>query len=131
MDWMTWYNSLVKPSWTPAPATIQLIWQILYPIIAISFGFVFVQALRRKIPWHVALLFAINLSANLAFTPIQFGMRSLPLAAADILIVWATIPWMMVVVWRYYRWVAVAQLPYFVWVSLATVLQLSITATNW
>lgn len=30
MDWLTWYNGLVKPSWTPAPATIGMIWQILY-----------------------------------------------------------------------------------------------------
>ncbi len=24
MDWMTWYENLAKPSWTPAPATIRL-----------------------------------------------------------------------------------------------------------
>jgi benzodiazapine receptor len=29
MNWLDWYNSLAKPSWTPAPATIGLIWQIL------------------------------------------------------------------------------------------------------
>lgn len=130
MDWMTWYNGLEKPSWTPAPSTIGRIWSILYPIIFVSFGFVFVQMFRRKINWKVALPFAINLVANLVFTPIQFGMRNLPLAAVDILIVWATIIWMMAAIWRYYRWVAVAQVPYFIWVSLATVLQLSITWNN-
>ena len=131
MPWIDWYNSLAKPNWTPAPATIGMIWQILYPIILVSFGFVFVQAIRKKMPRLVALPFAINLVANVIFTPIQFGMRNLPLAAIDILIVWVTIIWMMVVVWRHYRWVSVAQVPYFVWVSLATVLQLSITAMNW
>jgi benzodiazapine receptor len=131
MDWMPWYNGLAKPSWTPAPATIGLIWQILYPIILVSFGFVFVQAFRGKLPSLVALPFAINLVANLIFTPIQFGMRNLPLALVDILIVWATIIWMMISIWSHYRWVAVAQGPYFVWVSIATVLQLSITAMNW
>ncbi len=131
MNWLEWYNSLVKPTWTPAPATIGLIWQILYPIIFVSFGFVLVQAIRGKLPWRVAVPFGINLIANLIFTPIQFGMRNLPLAAVDILIVWATILWMSVAIWRHYRWVALAQLPYFVWVSLATVLQLSITAMNW
>jgi len=131
MTWLTWYNALEKPSWTPAPATIGLIWQVLYPIILVSFAFVFVQAIRKKLPWRVALPFAINLVANLIFTPIQFGMRNLPLAAVDILIVWATILWMTISVWRYYCWVAVAQVPYFIWVSLATVLQLSITAMNW
>ncbi|MHB8974396.1 MAG: TspO/MBR family protein [Pirellulaceae bacterium] len=131
MTWMDWYTSLAKPDWTPAPATIGLIWQILYPIILVTFGFVFVQTLRRKLHWSVALPFAINLVANLLFMPIVSGLRSVPLAAVDILIVWATIIWMAVAIWRHYRWVAVAQGPYFVWVSLATVLQLSITAMNW
>jgi benzodiazapine receptor len=129
--WIDWYNSLAKPSWTPAPATISLIWMILYPIILISFGFVFVQAARKKLPGKVAVPFAINLVANLLFMPIFAGLRNVPLAAADIVIVWATIIWMMVAVWRHCKWIAVAQGPYFIWVSIATVLQLSITAMNW
>ena len=131
MTWMEWYNSLAKPTWTPAPGTIGLIWQILYPIIIVTFGFVFVQAFRRKVSWRVALPFAINLAANLIFTTIQFGLRNLPLALVDILVVWSTIIWMMVAIWPHYRWVAVAQVPYLVWVSIATVLQLSITGMNW
>src|SRR4051794_38229745 len=109
MGWMTWYNSLAKPSWTPAPSTIGLVWQILYPIILITCLFVFVQAVRRKIPWRVAMPFAINLVVNLIFTPIQFGLRNLPLASVDILVVWVTILWMIAAVWGRYRWVAVAQ----------------------
>ena len=92
MPWREWYDALAKPSWTPAPATIGLIWSILYPIILVTFGFVFVQAIRGKIAWRVALPFAINLVTNLIFSPIQFRMRNLPLASADILIVLGTIP---------------------------------------
>jgi benzodiazapine receptor len=67
MTWMEWYNSLAKPSWTPMPSTISLIWMILYPVIVVSFDFVFVQALRGKTPWRMALPFAKNLVANLLF----------------------------------------------------------------
>jgi tryptophan-rich sensory protein len=74
--------------------------------------------------------FLINLVANLLFTPLMFGLRSLPLATVDILSVWASLVWMAWAIWPYYRWVAVAQLPYFVWVSIATVLQLSIVLLN-
>ena len=130
MTWPEWYNSLAKPAWTPSPATISLIWTVLYPVIAASFGFVFVQAIRRIVPWPVALPFAVNLVANLLFMPTFAGLRNLPLAAADILLVWLTIPWCVAAVWRHYRWVAVAQAPYFVWVSVARVLQLWITAMN-
>jgi tryptophan-rich sensory protein len=127
---MEWYESLWKPTWTPAPSTIGLIWQILYPLIIVTFGFMFVQAIRKKVSWMIALPFAINLVANLAFTPIQFGMRNLPLAAVDILIVWGTIMWIIIVTWKTYRWISVAQVPYLVWVSIATVLQLSMTWMN-
>jgi tryptophan-rich sensory protein len=107
-NWIDWYQSLAKPSWTPAPATIGVIWSVLYPVMAISFAFVFVQTLRHKLPWHVALPFAVNLVANLLFMPIFSGMRHLPLAALDILVVWTTILWVMAAVWPQYRWVALA-----------------------
>lgn len=130
MTWMDWYDSLVKPSWTPAPSTISLIWTILYPIILISFGFVFVQAFRGKVGWKLAVPCAINLLANLLFMPIFAGLRNVPLACLDILIVWATIIWCVISAWPAYRWIAVAQLPYFVWVSIAMVIQVSITEMN-
>lgn len=117
MNWMDWYSALAKPSWTPSPKTIGVIWTILYPIIAITFGFVFVQAFRQKVGWLIALTFAINLIANILFMPIFSGMRNVQLAALDILIVWATIIWCVVAIWPPYRWVAVAQVSYFIWVS--------------
>ncbi|TWW08850.1 hypothetical protein E3A20_20190 [Planctomyces bekefii] len=86
---------------------------------------------RGRVGWLVALPFAVNLVSNLIITPIQFGMRNLPLAAVDILVVWITIIWCVIAIWPHFKWVAVAQVPYFLWVSLATVLQLSITAMNW
>ncbi len=62
--------------------------------------------------------------------PIFSGLRNVPLAAVDIVIVWGTIL-CVISVWPVYKWVAAAQAPYFVWVSIAAVLQLSITAMNW
>ena len=131
MTWMDWYSALAKPSWTPTPRTIGVIWMILYPIIFVSFTFVFVQAFRHKVGWLVALPFIINLIANMLFMPIFSGMRNVPLAAVDILIVWTTIIWCVIAIWPHYRWIAVAQVPYFVWVTIATVLQMSITVMNW
>lgn len=130
MNWIDWYNSLAKPSWTPTPATIGLIWTILYPMIAVSFGYVFVQAVRKNLTWKMAMPFAVNLAANLLFMPIFSGLRNLPLAAMDILIVWTTIIWCVVAIWPKYRRVALAQGLYFIWVSIALMLQFSITAMN-
>lgn len=128
---MEWYESLAKPDWTPAPSTIGLIWTLLYPVILGSFAFVFVQIYRGALPRWMAWPFLINLATNLLFMPIFSGLRSVHLAALDILIVWATIVWLMVAIWPRYKWVALAQLPYFAWVSIATFLQISITWMNW
>jgi len=131
MDWMIWYNSLAKPEWTPSPATIGLIWSVLYPVILVSVGFVFIKVYRQQWPRKTAVPFGLNLIANLLFMPIFSGLRNLPLALADILIVWSTILWMMISVRRRSGWLLVAQIPYFVWVSIATVLQIAITGMNW
>jgi tryptophan-rich sensory protein len=115
MDWMEWYNALKKPDWTPAPSTIGTIWSVLYPVIIVTFSFVYVQVGRRKLPPAVAF---------------PFTLRNMVLASIDILIVWASIIWCILAIRRHYLWVAIAQLPYLAWVSLATVLQLSITWMN-
>ncbi len=128
--WKKWYDGLVKPKWTPAPSTIRVIWTVLYPIIVITYGFVFVQTVRGRLPWSVDLPFGINLAANLIFTPILFGLRNLKLASLDILIVLGTIPWAIVVIWPHYPLIGVAQVPYLAWTSIATVLQVSITLMN-
>ncbi len=130
MNWMTWYDSLIKPSWTPAPKTIGLIWTILYPIIAATFTFVFIRCYQGRIPWKIAIPFAMNLIANLMFMPLFSGLRRIDLATVDILVVWASIIWCMVAIWPHYRWVALAQSPYLIWVTIATILQLSITWMN-
>ncbi|QDT04902.1 TspO/MBR family protein [Rubripirellula lacrimiformis] len=130
MSWRDWYDALEKPTWTPEPSTIGLIWQILYPIILVTFGYIFYRVARKKIPFPVAIPLVINLIANVAFTPIQFGLRNLPLAAVDIAIVWITILWAMKAIWPHHRWIALAQIPYLVWVSIATVLQFTITWNN-
>ena len=119
MSWMQWYESLDKPAWTPDPETISVIWNILYPIILVSFSYVFLKAFRGKIPRSSALPFAINLVANVAFTPILFGVRNLVLASFDIVVVLVTLFWGMGMIWRYYRWVAIA-----------TTLQLAIMEMN-
>ena len=130
MDFMTWYHQLSKPGWTPAPGTIGLIWQILYPLILVSFGFVLYQAARGRVGWGVTIPFLINLAANVLFMPLFAGLRNLPLATVDIVVVLATIVWAMAAIWPRYRWVAVTQVPYLTWVSIATVLQISITLAN-
>jgi benzodiazapine receptor len=127
---MDWYDSLIKPAWTPPPGVIGTIWTVLYPVIIVAFGYMVVQVVRGVVPAFVLVPLAINVVANVAFTPIQFGLRNLPLASVDIAIVLATIVWCMVAFWPHSRIASLALVPYLAWVATATVLQLSIAWAN-
>ncbi|MDO8460884.1 MAG: TspO/MBR family protein [bacterium] len=129
-NWQAWYQALTKPSWTPSGQTIGTIWSILYPIIFVTFAIIFYKVYKKKFKSYVATPFIINLVANLLFTPIQFGLKNLPLAVLDILIVWVTIIWGMRVVWKYSKILSLTQIPYLIWVTIATILQLSIALSN-
>ncbi len=125
-----WYAQLQKPFFAPPASVFGPVWGVLYVIIAISFGYVLVQCLRRKLPFAVLLPFILNLLFNAAYTPIQFGLRNNLLASFDILLVLGTLVWAMVAIWPRVKWVALVNIPYLLWVSFATVLQLSITWLN-
>jgi tryptophan-rich sensory protein len=125
-----WYNQLIQPAFAPPSWVFGPVWTALYVVIAISFGYVFWLAVKRRIPRGVALPFALNLLFNFAFTPLQFGLKNNMLAALDILLVLATLVWALRAIWPHRRWVALANLPYLAWVAFATVLQLSITWLN-
>jgi tryptophan-rich sensory protein len=125
------YLQWVQPSWAPPSWLFGPVWSVLYVLIAISFGYVFYKVFKGEIPKLVAVPFVINLLANVSFTPVQFGLQNLSLAAFVIVLVWVTIPWMMWAVYPYAKWVAYMQIPYLLWVSVATVLQLTITYLNW
>jgi benzodiazapine receptor len=129
-SWRPWYDALIKPRWTPTPATISRIWSVLYPIILIADGFVAVQAWRGVVPWRAVTPFAVNLAANLLFMPILIWLKNLWLASADVLLVLASIVWAMVAIWPWYPLIAVAFVPYLLWVCVASCLQLTIAAFN-
>jgi len=125
-----WYQNLIKPSWAPPGWIFGPVWTVLYVIIFITFGTVFYKAFTGKIPWAVALPFALNLVFNFIFTPLQFGLKNNLLAAIDIVLVLGTLIWSFIVIWPYLRWVVYANIPYFLWVLFATILQLTITYLN-
>ncbi len=127
MDTYDWYQSLIKPSWSPPPWLFGPVWTALYILIAISFGKVFWMARKKQIRFVVALPFILNLIFNLAFTPLQFGLKNNLLATVDILLVLGTLIWAMAAIYPHARRLAYIQIPYLVWVLFAAVLQLTIT----
>ena len=130
MNTYNWYSQLIKPSWSPPAWLFGPVWTVLYVLIAVSFGKVFVMAWQKQIPFVIALPLVLNLVFNFAFTPLQFKLKNNRLAAVDILLVLGTLVWAMAAIYPHARWFAYLQLPYLLWVLFATVLQLTITYLN-
>ncbi len=125
------YAQYKKPSWSPPSWLFAPVWTVLYIIIAASFSYVGWLYLESRIPFVIIFPFFLNLAFNFLFTPIQFGLKDNLLAAADIVLVLATLLYALCGILPYAPWVAYANIPYVLWVLFATVLQLTITRLNW
>ncbi len=130
MDSASWYSKLKKPGWAPPGWIFGPVWTVLYILIAVSFGNVFILFVQGELPWQIVLPFALNLVFNFAFTPLQFGLRNNFLASIDILMVLTTLIWSIISIWAQIPWVAYINIPYLLWVGFATVLQLTVTNLN-
>ncbi len=126
----SWYQQLIKPSWAPPSYLFGPVWSVLYLLIAVSFGTVFLMVFRKQIPFIVIVPFVLNLFFNIIFTPIQFGLKNNLLASIDILLVLFTIVWAMIAIYPHARWITFIQIPYLLWVSFASILQITITWLN-
>ncbi len=125
-----WYSTLIKPTWSPPSWLFGPVWSVLYIMITISFGKVFMMLYQKQISFATALPFILNLIFNFSFTYLQFGLKNNLLAAIDILLVLITLIWAMITIFPHAKWITYIQIPYLLWVSFATVLQLTITYLN-
>ncbi len=126
------YNMrLRKPSWAPPAWLFAPVWSVLYLIIGVSYGTVAYMYMQGSIPFSVALPFLLNIIANAAFNPIEFGMRNLFLATIDIVLVLVTLVWAMFAIYPHAAWISVVNIPYLFWVSFATILQATVLRLNW
>jgi benzodiazapine receptor len=130
MNTVNWYRKLHKPKWAPKESLFGKVWSVLYIIIFIVNAYVIYSFIDGSIGWQVALPFWVNLLFNLAFTPIQFGLKNNFLALVDIFLILITLVISIVSVWPFSIFAAFAFLPYLVWVFIATILQASITYLN-
>lgn len=131
MDNYTWYKKLKKPSWAPPNWVFGPVWSFLYVLIAVSFGKVFLMFIAKEISFIILVPFILNLIFNFIFTPIQFGLKNNIVAFIDILLVWLTLLWCIILILPVMPWIAYMQIPYILWVTIATVLQFTITKLNW
>lgn len=124
------YNKIQKPFFAPPEWMFGLAWGIIYPLIAVALVYLIYLVLKKRAPNYLLGVFALNLIANFAFTPIQLGLTALWPATIDILIVLGTLAFFEFKIWRYSKLIFFLLLPYLLWVTFAIILQIAIVFIN-
>jgi tryptophan-rich sensory protein len=126
-----WYEVLDKPWFAPEPWVFGVAWGIIYPLIFVAFSFVIYAAVKGRISQTIFLPLVINLIFNLSFTYVQFTLQNNLLAMIWILVVLASLGWIMYYLWPQEKLSFILLIPYALWGTFATILQITITVINW
>lgn len=125
----TWYQGLVKPSFTPPDAVFGPVWTALYVIMGIAAWRIWQVA--GFFNGRVALrLFGTQLMLNLLWTFLFFVLRSPAAAFFEILLLIAGIVATIVAFRQHDKWAELAMVPYLMWVLFAAVLNGAIWYLN-
>jgi translocator protein len=126
----SWYQTLAKPPIAPPGWVIGAVWTALYLLMAISLFLVLEKDRSRQQVREGLSLFAVQLSLNVTWSVLFFGLRSPLLAFAGILLLWAAIAATLLWFLKISRPAAYLLAPYLIWVSFAAVLNAWILILN-
>ena len=128
---ITWYPTLVKPSFNPPNWIFAPVWSMLYIMMGIAAGLVWDRmesntALVKK----ALVVFAIQLALNALWSYLFFGLMNPMLALIEIVILWLMIYETYVQFGKINKIAGYLFIPYLLWVSFAMVLNASIWWLN-
>lgn len=126
-----WYAALQKPAFNPPNWIFGPVWAALYALMAAALWLVRRdQAASAALRSRASRWFAAQFLLNLLWTPLFFGLRSLPLAVLDIVLLWIAVIATMRAFRRVRPLAAWLLLPYLAWVTFAAVINAAIWRLN-
>lgn len=114
----SWYQQ-IKPSITPPNWIFPIAWTVIFILIAFSMYFAWASGKRKK---DIAVGFAINLILNIVWSFFYFSLKKVNLAFVEIIFLWLSILYLVILTWRIDRKSSYLLLPYLFWVVFAAVL---------
>jgi benzodiazapine receptor len=125
-----WYDSLVKPSWTPPGSLIGTVWAVLFFCIALSLALLdWKVGILALGPWLSAAI-VVNWLANQAYTYFQFTRHDWFAAGIDSAFIAITAFAVVALAWRISKPAALLYVPYGLWATFATYLSFLISSLN-
>lgn len=125
-----WYDSIVKPSWTPPGALIGAVWTVLFILAAISALIVWNKAKRNSWFWWVIGVFVINAVLNVLWSFLFFGEHLIGTAIWEAALLGATVVALIILIWPISRLASLLLVPYAGWVAFATYLTYTVSILN-
>ena len=126
----TWYESLVQPSFRPPNWVFSPVWITLYLLMGLSAFLLWNKTETLKKELNAISAFGLQLILNVFWSVAFFGFRSPLVGMLVILLLVASILWMIAAFYRISRPAAYLQIPYLLWVGFASVLNASILVLN-
>lgn len=123
----SWYLELARPSWNPPGWIFGPVWTALYAMMSVSVWLVWRASKNSK---RAITVFAIQLSLNLLWSALFFGLRSPGMALVEIVFLLVMILVTIVEFSRLHRLAAALLVPYLLWTSFAAVLNATIYWLN-
>lgn len=126
---LTWYPTLIKPSWTPPDWVFGPVWSSLYLMIAVSGWLMYRAEYSQK--RSVALrLYGSQLALNFIWSFLFFSLQSPILGLIDIILLCLFISLTIIKAWPVSRLASILLIPYLLWVLYATSLNAGIWLLN-
>lgn len=121
-----WYAALKKPSFNPPNWVFGPVWSVLYVAIAVA-GW---RTWQRQRTGPAMKVWAVQMLANFAWSPVFFAAQRIDLAFGVILFLLTSIVAFIAATWRQDRVSALLFAPYVAWVGFASVLNGSLLFLN-
>ncbi|MBP6886350.1 MAG: tryptophan-rich sensory protein [Candidatus Pacebacteria bacterium] len=126
----TWYETLLKPTWTPPGWVFGPIWTTLYLLMAIAAARIWNVRGSSALVRGALVLYGLQLLLNLLWSVLFFGLESPAIGLLGIVLLWIVIVATIIVFWRIDTISGVLLLPYIMWVSIAMTLNYRIFVLN-
>lgn len=126
----TWYKGLMKPALNPPSWVFGPVWTTLYLLMGIALYIIWKKGLSTEGVKFALTIFAVQLILNALWSIVFFNMENLGLALINIVLMWLSILWTIVLFYRLSPTAGLLLIPYILWVSFASYLNYAIWTLN-
>lgn len=126
----TWYATLQKPMLNPPSWIFGPVWTTLFVLMGIAAYLIYEHGLKKKNIRRALTFFALQLVLNTLWSILFFGFQSPGLALIEIVLLWLSIFYCILLFYKIQKIAAYLLLPYILWVSFASYLNYTLWILN-